>query len=292
MHECPAASASRTLDVGRAIDLERYPLARLDEPTGRELVAANRQALSESGSCSLVAFLRPEAVAQAVAEVEPLMDRCSHHHRQHHNVYFTDPDGGDVQSRALGLQEKTLATSNRTLTCDQLAGTLIRRVYEWPALCVFLAHVLGKPTLFPMADPLARLNVMGYGEGDRIDWHFDRAEFTVTLLLQAAEAGGVFQYRRNLRSAETPNRPGVARLLAGEDPEVRQLRLEPGTLNVFLGYRSPHRITPVVGPRRRLIAVMSFMERPDVSFSAQDRRQFYGRSEPIGEASVPPEQRH
>jgi hypothetical protein len=130
-----------------------------------------------------------------------------------------------------------------------------------------------------MADPLACLNVMGYGADDGIGWHFDRAEFTVTLLLQTPEAGGVFEYRRNLRSAEEPNYEGVARLLAGEDPEVRALSVRPGTLNVFAGYRSPHRVTPVSGDRMRLIAVLSFMEQPDVRFSAEDRRQFYGRSD-------------
>jgi hypothetical protein len=36
-----------------------------------------------------------------------------------------------------------------------------------------------------MADPLARLNAMAYGEGQGLNWHFDRAEFTTTLLLQA-----------------------------------------------------------------------------------------------------------
>jgi hypothetical protein len=29
----------------------------------------------------------------------------------------------------------------------------------------------------------------------------------------------------------------------------------------------------------RLIAVLSFMEQPEVRFSAEDRRQFYGRSD-------------
>ena len=41
-----------------------------------------------------------------------------------------------------------------------------------------------------MADPLACLNVMSYSPADGLGWHFDRAEFTVTLLLRAAGAGG------------------------------------------------------------------------------------------------------
>ena len=66
----------------------------------------------------------------------------------------------------------------------------------------FLAEVMGKPQLHTMADPLARANVMAYRAGDALNWHFDRSEFTTTLLLQAPDAGGDFQYRRDLRSDE------------------------------------------------------------------------------------------
>jgi len=62
---------------------------------------------------------------------------------------------------------------------------------------------------------------------------------------------------------------------------VRQLRLEPAALNVFVGHRSPHRITPVGGARKRLIAILSFTEDSDVMFSSGDREQFYGRAQPV-----------
>ena len=181
---------------------------------------------------------------------------------------------------ALALQ----TTANHTLTCDQLAGTAIRQVYEWPPLCRFLAAVLGKDRLYPMADPLARLNIMGYGDGEGIGWHFDRARFTVTLLLQAPEGGGQFEYRRDLRSADDPNYEGVARLLSGKDSAVGTLPLAPGTLNLFAGKLAAHRVTPIEGARMRMIAVLSFMEQPDVMFGAADRIQFYGRAEPVAEA--------
>lgn len=259
------------------IDLERYPLGDLGGPLGQALIAEKRRALRDTGSFNLEGFLRPEAVTASVAEVEAMMAARAFRHRQEHNIYFLPddpplPDGHGARAR--------LISSNRTLTCDQLAGTTIRRIYEWSPLADFLAAVFDKPALYRMADPLAGLNVMGYGAEDRLNWHFDRAEFTVTLLLQAPEAGGIFEYRRNLRSADDPNHDGVARLLAGEDPDVRALTIPAGTLNVFMGYRSPHHVTPVEGRRMRLIAVLSFMETPDVQFSAADRKQFYGRAEP------------
>ena len=137
---------------------------------------------------------------------------------------------------------------------------------------------MDKPRLYPMADPLARINVMAYRSGDALDWHFDRAEFTTTCLLQAPLAGGEFQYRSGIRSDEDPNYEGVGRLLAGGDDEVRTLPLAPGTLNVFKGRNTAHRVTPTEGHRARIIAVFSYYETPDVSFSDAERLGFYGRT--------------
>jgi hypothetical protein len=129
-----------------------------------------------------------------------------------------------------------------------------------------------------MEDPLARVNCMSYGPGECLNWHFDRSEFTTTLLLQAPEAGGAFEYRTDLRSDDDPNYDGVARMLNGEDPEVRSLTLTPGALNVFRGKNTAHRVTPVDGARNRVIAVFSFYDRPGVLFTEEERVGFYGRA--------------
>jgi hypothetical protein len=52
---------------------------------------------------------------------------------------------------------------------------------------------------------LARVNVMAYHDGEALNWHFDRSEFTTTLLLQNPEAGGLFEYRSDLPSDSNPN---------------------------------------------------------------------------------------
>jgi len=122
------------------------------------------------------------------------------------------------------------------------------------------------------------VNVMAYRDGEALNWHFDRSEFTTTLLLQAPESGGDFEYRTGLRSDDDPNYDGVARLLEGSDRQVETLRLAPGALNVFRGRNTAHRVTPVAGARERIIAVFSFYERPGVLFSEEERIGFYGRA--------------
>jgi hypothetical protein len=114
--------------------------------------------------------------------------------------------------------------------------------------------------------------------GETLNWHFDRSEFTTTLLVQAPDAGGKFQYRSGLRSDDDPNYEGVARLLADEDELARSIRLTAGTLNVFRGKNTAHRVTAIEGERERIIGVFSYYEQPGVNFSDVDRIKFYGRA--------------
>ena len=121
---------------------------------------------------------------------------------------------------------------------------------------------MDKRELHQMADPLARVNVISYRSAEALNWHFDRSEFTTTLILQSPEGGGEFQYRSDLRSDDDENYDGMARLLAGKDHGVQTLPLPAGTLSVFKGKNTAHRLTPVEGSRDRIVAVFSYYEAP------------------------------
>ena len=261
------------------LDLNRWPVDALDGERGQALVARCRGELREAGMFSLETLIRPAALRASIDEVEPLFDTASFTHAREHNIYFDDYiEGLEAGHPALSR----LRTVNRTICGDQIPASTIARVYEWQPLIDFLAAALEKPRLYPMADPLGRINVMAYGAGERLNWHFDRAEFTITILLQAPDGGGEFQYRSGLRSDPDPNYEGVARLLAGHDERVQSLPLAPGTLNVFKGKNTAHRVTPVEGGRARIIAVFSYYETSDVAFSDGERLGFYGRTGPVG----------
>ncbi len=262
-------------DTAALLDLSAYPLHRIDAPEGQALVQRCRDDLANTGMFNLPGIVRPDALAACVAELKPLLADGAFRHARKHDIWFGAPQP-DLTADHPARRE--VETSNRTVTGDRTLGTIIRRIYDWPPLAAFLAAAMDKPVLYPMADPLACLNVMGYGEGEGLNWHFDRSQLTVTLLLQNPEAGGEFEYRRNLRREGAPNYDGVARLLAGQDPEVRSVRLAAGTLNVFAGRNTAHRAAPTRGGRDRIIAVMSFVEKPGVMFSAQERIGFYGRA--------------
>ena len=261
------------------LDLDCWPVDALGSARGQALVARCRGELRDAGMFSLAGLVRPDALRAAIEEVEPLFDTASFTHARDHNIYFDDDiEGLDAGHPALSRH----TTVNRTICGDQILASTIARIYEWQPLIDFLAAALEKPRLYPMEDPLGRINVMSYGAGERLNWHFDRAEFTITILLQAPRTGGEFRYRSGLRSDSEPNYEGVARLLAGHDERVQTLPLAPGTLNVFKGKNTAHRVTPIEGERARIIAVFSYYETPDVTFSDTERLGFYGRTGPVG----------
>jgi hypothetical protein len=257
------------------LDLETFPLDQPESPAYRDLVIRCRSDLAVGGMFNLDGFLKPAHAHAETVKHTPKMDRESFLHARSHNVYFQkDVPGLDADHPALKMFE----TSNNTLCADQLQGSIVHQIYDWAPLQTFLAEVMEKPALHPMADPLASFNVMRYREGQALNWHFDRSEFTVTLLLQAPDEGGVFEYRTDLRTSEDPNYDGVAQLLRDDDPDMQQMNVMAGTLNVFRGVNTPHRVTPVVGDVPRMIAVLTYYEKPGATFTETEQRGFYGRT--------------
>lgn len=256
------------------LDLDRYPLHRPGSTEWQTLVDQCRADLAAEGMFNLPGFVRPEALTRALAEIAPVAERLSFTHKRRHNIYFK-PSVPGLPADHPALHE--VETVNHTVCADQIPHSVPVWIYEWAPFQVFLAEAMGLEVLFPMLDPLARVNVMTYREGERLNWHFDRSEFTTTILLQAPLAGGEFLYHTDLRSEDDPNYDGVARLLRGEDPQMQRQTLTPGTLNVFKGRNTPHCVTPVQGPVDRVIAVFSYYPRPGVIFTPEEQLGFYGR---------------
>ncbi|MEM6304051.1 MAG: 2OG-Fe(II) oxygenase [Pseudomonadota bacterium] len=257
------------------LDLDQYPLHAPQSRAYQDLVARCKEDLAREGMCNLHRLLRPEVAAKVAADISPRMATQSIAHARRHNIYFQKSVAGLAPDHP-ALQ--TFETSNFTLCADQVADTPLAALYDWAPLGVFLAQVMGKRALHVMDDPLARLNVMAYGAGQALNWHFDRAEFTTTLLLQAPDAGGAFEYRTDLRTDDEPNYDGVTALLENRDPLKQSMSLKAGTLNVFRGITTPHRVTPVEGATQRIIAVFSYYDRAGVRFSDEERLGFYGRT--------------
>jgi hypothetical protein len=182
-------STATASSIQNLLDLERYPLDRLDAPAGRALIEGCRRDLAERGMFSLEGLVRPATLARCIEELMPVSEWAPFWHKRQHKICFRkEVPGLAADHPALGIHE----TSHATICADQFPECMVCQIYEWPAMADFRARTMDKSALYTMADPIARVNVMASGHGETLNWQFDRSEFTTTLMLQSpdAAAGG------------------------------------------------------------------------------------------------------
>lgn len=259
------------------VDLDRYPIHDLGSPPGRTLLARCRAELEADGVCSLPGFVRDDAVAEMIELAQELAD-VAWASQSRHTVYFDPPDATvpDDDPRA-----RLVRSAKHGLAYDQVpAEAPIRRLYENDDLTHFIAAVLGKDIFYRSADPLDAVQVTTMSEGEELGWHFDRSEFSVTVMYQQAEQGGDFDYCPGLRSATDENYADV-RAALDDDPSRRvRLASSPGALAIFRGHHALHRVTPVAGSRPRINSVLTYGEVPDMRLNDLTSMIFYGRTSP------------
>ena len=114
-------------------------------------------------------------------------------------------------------------------------------------------------------------------DGDQLQWHFDQTDFVVSLAIQDADIGGDFEVAPRIRSADDEHYDDVARVLGGERSDVVTLPMTPGTLLVFAGRGSLHRVSPIGGPTPRLVGLFGYDTKPGTMSSDLLKEVRYGR---------------
>jgi len=132
--------------------------------------------------------------------------------------------------------------------------------------------------LYEYADQLSSINMHYAGAGQELGWHFDNSSFAITLLIQKPDGGGEFQYVKDVRNADAGemNFEQTESILSGDAP-VETLMMHPGTLVLFRGRNSMHRVTPVEGDKTRMLVVLAYNSEPGIALSESASRTFYGR---------------
>ena len=256
------------------IDRARYPIEDFDHPATRALIGRCRAELAARDYAVVPGFLNAAGLAEMAA---PAATVAAEGYRRPglRGCYVgrdPEPDWPEDHPGRRPLVHKT-----RILAYDQIRGWPIDRLYRWPPLRRLLAAILGKRALYLHDCPYQALNLLAFRDGDQSSWHFDPSnEFTVTLLLQAAEAGGEFEIVPKLRSAEDPAFDEVRKVLDGERDRVVRVDRAPGSLVIFYGHQSLHRVTPIEGKVPRLVAVMCYEEQPGVVGQPEMNTAIYG----------------
>ena len=258
------------------VDLDRYPIADRRRRAARALIADQRQALDRDGVVLLHGFARPAAVARMAAELTTALPQAWRRDHSRIGVHLYEGEAPPPAGHAVNQ-----ANRSRTaiLAGDQIpAAGLLWSLFRWNALTDFIAAIVGVERLYRSADPLAALTATALGPGDMHGWHFDENDFVVSLLLQEAGSGGHFEVLPNAKTDAGIDFDRCAAALAGTAPEVLRPPLRAGTLSIFRGQRSLHRVSPVEGPRQRLIALFSYDRRPGMMFSTAVHLGAFGRT--------------
>ncbi|TCL09834.1 phytanoyl-CoA dioxygenase PhyH [Shimia isoporae] len=260
------------------INYDAYPI---DETGSKRdsIVQSVRKSLRQDGCAVLRGFLTQEALESITQEVDLVADR-GHRSFNKTNPYFTADDPSLPENHP---KRRFFERSNCFIPADNFHKTgSLRQVHDSPGFDRFIQDCLEEPDhcFFRYADPLADVIVNAAQEGNGFPWHFDTNNFTVTLAIQNANAGGAFEYAPNIRSIDE-NFEEVGRVLDGSSDKVVSLELQPGDLQLFKGRYSLHRVAPLVGERPRYVAIFSYVEEPNMVGAPERTRQLYGRVLPI-----------
>jgi len=156
---------------------------------------------------------------------------------------------------------------NQVLNFQIANDSLLRRMYYWQPLTDFLRELCGYDSFYRSDCPHLALSSKIAGDGDTDGWHYDSNDVVFSILLQAPEAGGYFEYAPHIRSDADENYAGVAAVIADPEQHAARPAMELGDLTIFKGDLSLHRVTPVQGSRRRIVALFCYDQQPGTSFS-------------------------
>lgn len=232
--------------------------------------------------CILPGFLRADVIDGLVAECEALAP-LGHFSQVSGTPYIEAPDSSYPEGHPRRIAEPTSLTA---VAYDLFPNdSSIRALYQWDPLMDFIAALLGRSPLYRYADPFGALNLAVMNDGDELHWHFDQTDFVVSVAIQPSDGGGAFENVQRLRwtgdGGVEERYDTVARVLAGDAPElVTTVPMTPGTLMLFEGRWSLHRVTPVVGATPRHVALFGYDTKPGTMSSELLKLVRYGRSRP------------
>ena len=275
-HSTDQATAIPSLE--EIIDLERYPIHDLQNEKIQQVIQACRDRLDYDGCALIKDFMLPQSVQRMQAEADRLYNQTFWSEASH-TPYFNKDDPSlpeDHPKRSFQLRSSGYINSDILESESDL-----RAIYNSEIVTRFIGECLGVSPIYTWDDPLA-CNPYSVMDSDHyFPWHFDGNQFTVSILVKEADAGGIFEYVPDLRSREDENFEAVKDVLNGNRENVRELDLKQGDMQIFKGRFSLHRVTKIEGSVRRVIALPSYVTDPYAVNRPAHSKHLYGRAEPI-----------
>jgi len=265
--------------LGAIIDLKKYPIQDLNSSLIKELIKKCKNDLDQYSCSTIPNFILPKSLKIMNTELEQQINEV-YMSKESINPYLNSKDNPSLEKD----HPKRIFSKryNGYLNSDLFEkNSEMKFLYEREELLKFVSACVGISPIYRWADPLAchAYNIM---KSDGIlPWHFDSCEFTLSIMLQKPEKGGIFEYCPNIREPENENFEEIKKVLDGNRKRVRQLKLEPGDLQIFKGRFTLHRVTKVEGNRSRYLAIPAYVLDPWRVNTPEHSRTIYGKALPI-----------
>ena len=265
--------------LGTIINLTRYPIQDLNSTISKELVKKCKNELDQFSCSTIPNFILPKSLKIMNAELEQQITEV-YMSKERINPYLNSKDDPSLEKD----HPKRIFSKryNGYLNSDLFEKySEMKFLYEQEELLKFVSACVGVSPIYRWADPLAchAYNVMK-PEGI-LPWHFDSCEFTLSLMIQKPEKGGIFEYCPNIREPGNENFDEVKKVLNGDRARVKQLKLEPGDLQIFKGRFTLHRVTKIEGQKSRYMCIPAYVLDPWRVNTPEHSRAIYGKVLPI-----------
>jgi hypothetical protein len=274
------------------INLSAYPInIEADNPKGsHEYEALVQECIAQmhrQGFVSLPNFLHYDAVNVLIASISALEKQAvGFYSSESHNVFLENnidpPDKDCKHPRHIRLcSSKTIINAH---DLSPRTPELSALFFSTPFLN-FISSVL-HTKLYPSTDPYGMFYANIFREEDGLNWHFDRSEYSVSLILQPAQSGGKFQFVPDSRDAvgdldEMPLEVDeLERALLGSASSPRSMAvhepdLNAGDLYLFRGKQSLHRVSGIT-KGERINVILTYNTEPGIRLNNYTLQKFFG----------------
>jgi len=260
------------------VDLDTYPINQPSNQKYKDIISYNKKLLDNNGCCVLKNFIKEESINRMKQEAERKLNKV-YWTKDKHNPYFIKDDETlpkDHPKRIFTVRESGYINSD-----DLEQNSDLNHLHDSDEMLKFVSDCLGVYPLYKWVDPLGKNPYSIMHSGHYFPWHFDGNEFTLSILVQKSEKGGIFEYSPDLRSKDNENFENVTKVLRGDRGAVKSLDLKPGDLQIFKGRFSMHRVTKIEGKSSRYIALPCYVKDPYRVNKPEHSIQVYGKAMPI-----------
>lgn len=269
----------------------------------KERIQAAREQYLSTGAVTFPEFISPSALSSILNDCCAAEEGAFTTDDKHTPHQLEIDPNFDPPTSIRNFQMRTQVAS---IAYDELPKeSKLVSLYRNPTLLALVTAITGDDDgekLYLSEDPIGACTINVFRPSYAHSFHFDESEFSTTIMIREAnvEGSGLFQYTPPLRkSSDDLALEAVGRTIrtycaeeggyenidfpegAADDskcPPLHTLDFSPGTLSIFSGSRSLHRVTEVKGDVSRLTAVLTFSKAPGFRNSKAVQEMFWGRS--------------